>query len=142
MSEKGESGVMLEVATPTGVAMRMRCEWVQAPSVRGQFGVLREHLPLLAALRCGIMKASEDGKVKIVAVGPGFASVQPDRVEVLTDLFVRAEDVDVDAAKKDLEDAEAKLKASDHETESAEHLELVRNLEWAIARIDAAAELD
>jgi F-type H+-transporting ATPase subunit epsilon len=137
-----EGAVLLEIATPTGIALRMQAEWVQAPSVRGQFGVLKDHLPLLAALRCGILKASEEGKVKVVAVGPGFASVQPEKVEVLTDLFVRAEDVDVDAAKKDLEAAEAALKTSEHETDSAEHEELVRNLEWAIARIDAAAELD
>ncbi len=137
-----DDSITLEVATPTGVAFQIECDWVQAPSVNGELGVLRNHLPLLASLRCGLLRASEGGKVRIVAVGPGFLSAQPEKVEVLTDLYVRAEDVNVDAVKKDLVDAEEKLRASDKEPDSVEYKELERDVAWALAQLDAVAELD
>ncbi len=47
--------ILLEIVTPTGVALRERVTDVTAPSVAGEFGVLPGHLPLLAALRTGLV---------------------------------------------------------------------------------------
>ncbi len=130
----------LEVATPTGVAYELMCEWVTAPSVRGEFGVLSGHLPLLAALKCGVLKARTGGKERSVAIGPGFVSASPTKVEILSDLFARPEDIDVEVVKKELADAEEALKASASAPDSPEYHELQRDVEWAIARLDAVAE--
>jgi F-type H+-transporting ATPase subunit epsilon len=135
-------GLILEIATPKGVALRMECEWVSAPSVRGEFGVLAGHLPLLAALKCGVLKAKSEGKERIMAIGPGFVSAQPEKVEVLTDLFAMPEKLDVEQVKKELAEAEGKLKSFDKEYEGAEHAELERDIDWALARLDAIAELE
>lgn len=134
--------LVLEIATPKGVALRMECEWVTAPSVRGEFGVLAGHLPLLAALECGVLKAKSEGKERIMAVGPGFVSAQPDKVEVLTDLFARPEDLDVEKVKKELADAELAMRGSDKDLEGTEHDELQRDIDWAVARLDAIAEAE
>jgi len=135
-------GLVLEIATPKGVALRMECEWVSAPSVRGEFGVLAGHLPLLAALKCGVLKAKSEGKERIMAIGPGFVSAQPDKVEVLTDLFAMPEKLDVEQVKKELAEAEGKLKGFDREYEGAAYAELQRDIDWALARLDAIAELE
>ncbi|MCZ7679957.1 MAG: hypothetical protein M5U28_14820 [Sandaracinaceae bacterium] len=62
----------LEIATPVGLALSTECESIAAPSVEGEFGVFAGHLPLLAALRAGVIKYRVDGKDLLAAVGPGF----------------------------------------------------------------------
>jgi F-type H+-transporting ATPase subunit epsilon len=132
----------LEVATPQGLALRTECEAVSAPSVRGEFGVLPNHLPLLAALRCGMLTYRIDGKDHVAAIGPGFVSAGPDRVELLTDLFALPDDIDLDEAKKDRTAAEEELKKFDKLHEGPEYHELARNIDWAQARIDVWTEAD
>lgn len=128
----------LEVATPTGLALRTEAESVEAPSVQGQFGILPGHLPLLAALKCGILRYRTGGKEQVVAIGPGFIEAEPDRVELLTDLFARPENVDVEQVKKELAKAEEELRKFPELYEGPEYNELQRDVDWAQARLIAA----
>lgn len=128
----------LEVATPTGLALRTEAESVEAPSVQGQFGILPGHLPLLAALKCGILRYKSGGKEQVVAIGPGFIEAEPDRVELLTDLFARPENVDVEQVKKELAKAEEELRKFPELYEGPEYNELQRDVDWAQARLIAA----
>lgn len=106
-----DDGVIhLEVVTRTGVALRTDAEEVQAPSVHGEFGVLPGHLPLLAALRSGILTwRAGKGDPKRAVVGPGFAEAGPDKVLVITEHFVPEDDIDPAATQKSLEDAREAL---------------------------------
>ncbi|MGE0788389.1 MAG: ATP synthase F1 subunit epsilon [Sandaracinaceae bacterium] len=126
----------LEVATPLGLALHTECESIAAPSVEGEFGVLPGHLPLLAALRAGIIKYRVSGEDLAAAVGPGFVEAGPEKVLLLTDLFVRPEDVDADSVREELEVAEKRL--AEHEGVYAGHdyEEIVRSIEWAHARLE------
>lgn len=130
----------LEVTTPRGLALRTEADYVQAPSVQGELGVLPNHLPVLAALRCGLLKYKSGGKVQVAAVGPGFLEAEPDRVVVLSDLFTTPEKIDVDATKQELVNANDALKGFGERHEGAEYDELKRNIEWAQAKLDAVAE--
>jgi len=47
--------IRLEVVTPEGLALNADVDEFTSPSVQGQFGVLPGHLPLLAALRTGVV---------------------------------------------------------------------------------------
>lgn len=132
----------LEVATPKGISFSLRCEWVSAPSIDGEFGVLAGHLPLLAAMKCGVLKAKSEGKEQAVAIGPGFVSASPTKVEILSDLFAHPRDIDVSTVKGELKDAETALRTTEVDRESSEYSELQRNVDWAIARLDTAAEAD
>lgn len=129
--------VELEVATPLGLALRAKADSVQAPSVSGEFGVLSEHLPLLASMKAGVLKYRVDGKNHFAAVGPGFVEVEPHQVEVLTDSFVKPETIDAAAVQKELSDLEDKLKRS---TDELEAKQIALAIEWARARLDARAE--
>lgn len=133
-----EQLLTLEVATPTGLALQTECESVEAPSVEGQFGILPGHLPLLAALACGVLKYRAGGKDYVVAIGPGFIEAEPDRVELLTDLFARPEDIDVEKAKKELAAAEEELRQFPELYEGPDYDEKQRNVDWAQARLIAA----
>ena len=87
MAEK----IALEIVTPKGRALTASVDEVTAPSVQGEFGVLPGHLPLLAALRTGIITYRDGNESKRCAVGPGFAEAGPDRLVVLTDEYADRE---------------------------------------------------
>jgi F-type H+-transporting ATPase subunit epsilon len=131
--------LQLDVVTPTGSVLSMQVDSVQAPSVEGEFGVLPNHLPLLAALRCGLLVWEVEGKRSVAAIGPGFVEGGPDKVLLLTDLFAAPSDIKPDSVRKELADAEEALKAFDELYEGPDYNELQRDIDWAHARLEAYA---
>jgi F-type H+-transporting ATPase subunit epsilon len=102
--------IQLEIVTPRGRAFAAQVDEVTAPSVSGEFGVLPGHLPLLAALRTGIVTYRQGSDTKRCAVGPGFAEAGPDRVVMLTDEYAERENVDPVLVRKELAEVEEKLR--------------------------------
>ena len=131
--------LQLEVTTPRGLALKAEAEYVQAPSVAGELGVLPNHLPVLAALRCGRLEYKSGGEVKVAAVGPGFLQAEPDRVLVLSDLFATPETIDADATKQELDAANEALRKFGERYEGPKYDELKRDVDWAQAKLDVVA---
>ncbi|MEZ4287296.1 MAG: ATP synthase F1 subunit epsilon [Polyangiales bacterium] len=101
----------LEIATPNGRVLDTHVQSVEAPSVAGEFGVLPGHLPILAALKCGVLTYAIDGKQHFAAIGPGFVKGGPSHVEVLTDLFLDPANINAENARRDLDTAQEAFKA-------------------------------
>ena len=131
--------LQLDVVTPEGPALSISVDSVQAPSVQGEFGVLPNHLPLLAALKCGLLVWEVEGKRNVAAIGPGFVEGGPDKVLLLTDLYATPEEIKPDEVRQELVKAEEALKQFGDLYEGPEYAELQRNVDWAIARLDAHA---
>ncbi len=131
--------LQLDVVTPQGSVLSTRVDSVQAPSVKGEFGVLPNHLPLLAALKCGLLVWEVEGKRKIAAIGPGFVEGGPDKVLLLTDVYASPEQINPDAVREELAKAEEALKAYDELYEGPDYNELQRDVDWAHARLEAYA---
>jgi F-type H+-transporting ATPase subunit epsilon len=125
----------LEIATPIGLVLSTECESIAAPSVEGEFGVLAGHLPLLAAMRAGVLTYRVDGKDLLAAVGPGFVEAGPSKVLLLTDSFARPDQIDAGTVRGELEDAERRLSELTTEYSSVEYDEIQRDIEWAHARL-------
>lgn len=132
--------IELSIVTPDGVQLTETVDELTAPSVDGEFGVLPGHRPLLAALRTGMVSYGKDGQRHAVAVGPGFVKVADDQAVLLTDKFIRKDDVDAVVARKDLKEADEALNRLGAEPlkEGDEHrlAELVADLRWAAARLE------
>jgi F-type H+-transporting ATPase subunit epsilon len=101
--------IQLEIVTPKGRALLANADEVTAPSVQGEFGVLPGHLPLLAALRTGLVTYRQGGETKRCAVGAGFAEAGPDKVVILTDEYAARDDVDPVVVRKDLAEVQEQL---------------------------------
>jgi F-type H+-transporting ATPase subunit epsilon len=101
--------IQLEIVTPHGRALTAMVDEVTAPSVAGEFGVLPGHLPLLAAVRTGIVTYRQGGETKRCAVGGGFAEAGPDRLIMLTDEYAERETVDPVVLRRDLADVQEQL---------------------------------
>ena len=101
--------IELEVATPERQLVREQVSEVQLPGKDGYMGILPGHAPLLGRLGVGFLSYLAGGKRRYLAVHGGFLEVQPDRVRVLADMAERAEEIDVDRARADLNRAQEQL---------------------------------
>src|SRR5262249_46887799 len=127
-------------ATPSGLALKTEVEWVQAPSIEGEFGVEPGHIPLLAVLKSGTLRYRAQGTTQIAAVGPGFVQAGPDKVLLLTDKFCAFAELQVQTVKKELEEAELQLRKYHGPMDDPRYAELRRGTEWARARRDVIRE--
>ncbi len=101
--------IQLEIVTPRGRALSAQVDEVTAPSVQGEFGVLPGHLPLLAALRTGIITYREGAETKRCAVGAGFAEAGPHKVTVLTNEYAERAQIDPVLVRKELAEVDQQL---------------------------------
>ncbi len=138
----------LSLTTPKGALVDTDVEEVTAPGDLGELGVLPGHVPLMTALRPGVLSYKAKDHDGVVAVGQGFLQVAPlpraadapgrDRVLVLVDQALAAADIDRDAAARELAQADKELAAWKGELDGA-YQALVLRRGWAQARLDAAA---
>jgi F-type H+-transporting ATPase subunit epsilon len=79
---------------------------VIARTVEGDVGILKDHAPLLSLLTDATVEiASEEGEIVVAVVDGGFISVAANRVSILSERAVLAEEVKVDEARAELEAA-------------------------------------
>ncbi len=122
------------IITPASIEFEGDAELVIAPGAAGDLGVYVNHAPLLTTLRAGVVKANATaGRVEF-AVDGGFMQVLKDRVIVLTDTALSADEVDVEAARADLTRAEESLAQKKGDDEKADR----QAKAWAQARLDVA----
>jgi F-type H+-transporting ATPase subunit epsilon len=101
--------IQLEIVTPRGRALQVSVDEVTAPSVQGEFGVLPGHLPLLAALRTGLVSYRRGHETTRCAVGTGFAEAGPDKLVILTNEYAEREHIDPVVVRKDLAEVQQAL---------------------------------
>jgi F-type H+-transporting ATPase subunit epsilon len=128
--------IALEIVTPTGVALRENVTEVTAPSVAGEFGVLPGHLPLLAALRTGLVTFHKDGQSTQVAVHQGFVEVLDDHALLLTERFIRKDDVDVVKVRLRLKEVDEELDHWKDELTDPRRRELIEEEQWLAAQLE------
>ena len=84
---------------------------VIAPSASGQVAIRVRHAPLLTALSSGeIRLLRADQEDLLLAIGGGFMEVRDDKVIILADSAERADEIDIERARKARQQAEEILK--------------------------------
>ena len=131
-----QGAIDLEIVTPNGVQLHEKVEELTAPSVDGEFGVLPQHIPLLAALQTGIVSYTKDGQTQRVAVGPGFFEFADDRAVLLTDKFIAKDAVDPVRVRLELKEVDEALDKYQGDPTSTEYADLVQRELWAAAQLE------
>lgn len=108
------STLKLEIVTPDSTAYSEDVEMVTLPGAEGEMGIYPQHVPLLAQIVPGEVIARKDGRDYFLAVGEGFVEITGERVAIMTDMALSAENIDEAKAEEARQRAEARL---------AEHLE-------------------
>lgn len=101
--------LLLELVTPERRVLSEEVVEVRIPGLLGELGVLPGHTPLLTALGTGPLAYTQAGVEHRLAVQGGFAEVLPDRVTVLARVAELPAEIDLEAARKQLAEAEAAL---------------------------------
>jgi F-type H+-transporting ATPase subunit epsilon len=95
---------------------------VIARTSTGDIGVMPGHQPVLATLDDGIVTVRSADGDQLFAVHGGFISVANDTVSILAETAERADEIDVDRARRALELAQQVARAEgDVEAAEAEH---------------------
>src|ERR1700724_527630 len=124
--------LQVELVTPEGRVFSEEADFVLAPGVEGDLGVLPQHIALLTPLRTGVVTIRNDEAEHVLVVSGGFLEVLPDRVVILADAAERAEDIDEARAE------EARRRAQELLAEEPANDEAAAQLESALFRLKVA----
>jgi F-type H+-transporting ATPase subunit epsilon len=99
----------LEIVTPDSKTFSEDVDMVTLPAAEGEMGIYPMHVPLMTQIVAGEIAVRKGGQNFYLAVGDGFAEITGEHVAVLTDMAVRAENIDEGKAEEARRRAEARL---------------------------------
>ena len=113
--------IKLEIVTPEAKTYSDDVDMVTLTGTDGEMGILPQHMPLMTQLVAGEIIAKKGMETIFLAVGDGFVQVTGERVAILTDMAILAENIDEAKAEEARQRAEARLaeKITDEEAASA-----------------------
>ena len=101
--------IKLEIVTPEAKIFSDDVDMVTLTGTEGEMGILPQHMPLMTQLVAGEIIAQKGKETIFICVGDGFVQVTGDRVAILTDMAINAENIDEARAEEALRRAEARL---------------------------------
>jgi F-type H+-transporting ATPase subunit epsilon len=112
----------LEIVTPEARIYSEDVDMVTLPAVEGEMGIFPQHIALMTQVVHGEIIARKGSQEHCLAVGEGFVEITGDRVAILTDMAIRADDIDEARAEEARKRAEARLaeKLGDEELASVQ----------------------
>jgi ATP synthase F1 epsilon subunit len=130
----------VNLVTPRGVVAHTDADSVQAPGELGAFELLPGHVPMLTALRPGVLTIGTKARTRY-AVASGYLRVDPSgAVEILVEQALPTVEIDPEVAKKDLAAAEAELAKWGERPLDGDYVNMQQRAGWARARLDAIAQ--
>jgi F-type H+-transporting ATPase subunit epsilon len=94
------------VVTPEATALEEQADFVALPLYDGELGIAPGHSPMIGRLGYGEMRLKDGGKTSRYYIDGGFVQVADNVVSVLTNRAVPVERIDVEAARRQLEEAQ------------------------------------
>ncbi len=90
----------LEIVAPGVIVYSAAVQMVTLPGCEGQIGIYPRHVPLLTRIVPGEIIVRRDGQDEFLAVGEGLVEVTGERVSIITDMAIRAADINEAAAEE------------------------------------------
>ncbi len=109
----------LEIVTPDAKTYSEDVEMVTLPGAEGEMGIYPKHVPLMTQIVAGEISVRKGGRDYFLAVGDGFVEITGDQVAVMTDMAIRAENIDEAKAEEARRRAEARLAETLDEEDTA-----------------------
>ena len=100
----------LEIVTPEATVYSEDVDMVTLPAVEGEIGIFPQHVPLMTQMVPGEMIVRQNDSDRFLAVGEGLVEVTGDRVAILTDMAIAAENIDEAKAEEARQKAAARLR--------------------------------
>ena len=131
--------IQLKIITPRGVKFDQEADTIIMRCIDGDLGVFYGHEPVSTVLGDGILRIINDGDEEKLAVFGGVAEIDEKTVKILTTIAQRPEEIDLERAERDREEAESII------AEETEEL-LIRKSQYmlrrSLVRIEVNLHLD
>jgi len=109
----------LEIVTPEAKTYSDDVEMVTLPASEGEMGVYPQHVPLVTQINAGEVIVRRGGQDSFLAIGEGFVEITANRVAIMTDMAIPAENIDEAKAEEARRRAEARLAEHIDDAEAA-----------------------
>ncbi len=124
----------LEIVTPEARVYSETVDTVVIPTVEGEVGILPGHIPLVAQVGAGELRATKGGVTQLLVVGGGFAQVSGSKVSILADSAIQEDKIDASAVENAMARAQEALKGSSH-LDAAEVERLEGMVRFSVAQL-------
>ncbi len=131
------TSLAVNLVTPKGVVAQTDSDSVQAPGELGEFQLLPGHVPMLAALRSGVLTIGTKARSRYAVSGGYLRIDRAGGVEILVEQAKPVADINLEAARADLAASEAALAAWGDKPKDGEYDNLVARASWSRAQVDA-----
>ena len=101
--------LVLEIITPEGKIFEESINYLKAPGVNGDFGVLFNHTPFFTSLTIGVIEYKKDNSKAFFAVSGGYCEVKNNIISILAETAEFSTKIDFERAKKSKARAEKRL---------------------------------
>jgi F-type H+-transporting ATPase subunit epsilon len=129
----------VNLVTPRGVIAHTDTDSLQAPGDLGEFELLPGHVPMLTALKAGVLTIGTKARARY-AVSTGYLRIDPHgSVEILVERAKPAGEIDAAAAQTELKAAEAELAKWGDTEHNGDYENIVARVGWAHAQLDTVA---
>jgi F-type H+-transporting ATPase subunit epsilon len=128
------AGFHFELVSPDKLLFNGQAEDVLVPGSEGDFLVLRDHAPVMASLRPGIVDIGEAGKHTRLFVRGGFADVSKAGLIVLAETAIPVDELSAERIGVEIKDAEENLAdaTDDQKRLAQEKLDRLKELKDAL----------
>jgi len=109
----------LEIVTPEAKTYSEDVDMVTLPGVEGEMGIYPMHVPLMTQVVAGEVTVRKGGQDFFLAIGEGFVEITQERVAILTDMAIKADDIDEVKAEEARKRAELRLSEKLNDEEQA-----------------------
>ena len=117
----------LKIITHEKVVFDDNVDEIYTKTTDGEMGILKNHVPVMAALDIGVTKAIKDNQPILFTTMGGVLQFKEDEALILTTTAERGDEIDVARAKDALNRAKARLADSEAEIDA-------KRAEAAVAR--------
>ena len=125
--------LQVKVVSPQGPVYADQARWVTVRAWNGQLGIWPRHAEMVAALGAGLLRIGRpDGSLRMFALWGGFLRVGDDKVTILVDRAVGADDANEARAKRELDET---LQALRHPRSDEEFAELLEKRRWCESQL-------
>ena len=128
----------IKVVTYEEKVLEQEAEFVLVRTTEGDMGILPNHSPFIAGLSTGEMKIRLNGKEEKYFVSEGLLEISNNVVTIIATEAIPADQLDVERAKKEVEESKAKLAKVQ---EDKDILITQKNLQQALMKVHIAEKL-
>ena len=128
----------IKVVTYEEKVLEQEAEFVRVRTTEGDMGILPNHSPFIAGLSTGEMKIRLNGKEEKYFVSEGLLEISNNVVTIIATEAIPADQLDVERAKKEVEELKAKLAKMQ---EDKDILLTQKNLHKALMKVQVAEKL-